>query len=333
MAETSKIEWTNATWNPITGCTVLSPGCTNCYAMRLAGGRLRNHPSRAGLTQPSKAGPVWTGEVRFNEQWLDQPLRWRKPLRIFVCAHGDLFHEDVPDEWIDQVNAVISVCPQHDFQVLTKRAERMHDYWSDPDTPARIETFQWAFIEDKVDPLARRSDDIRATALDTDEPFPNLWVCVSVEDQDRANERIPWLLETPAAVRGVSLEPLLGPIDLTNISASRWPSDPPGPADASYVDSLRGERWYLRQGQRFGPDRVNRIDWVIVGGESGHGARPMHLDWARQLRDQCQAAGVPIFVKQLGSIWGHAVKVGRDTKGGDPSEWPADLRVREYPDG
>lgn len=114
MADKTSIEWVaapdgtpGATWNPITGCSVVSPGCTNCYAMRLAGGRLKNEPSRAGLTQSSKAGPVWTGEVRFNRHWLDQPLRWRRSRRIFVCAHGDLFHEAVPDEWIDQVFAVM----------------------------------------------------------------------------------------------------------------------------------------------------------------------------------------------------------------------------------
>ncbi len=128
MADRTKIEWTDATWNPITGCSVVSPGCTNCYAMKLAGGRLRGHPSRKGLTIPSKAGPVWTGEVRLNEEWLDQPLRWRKPRSIFVCAHGDLFNENVPDEWIDQVYGVMALCPQHTFQVLTKRPERMREY-------------------------------------------------------------------------------------------------------------------------------------------------------------------------------------------------------------
>ncbi len=120
MSDKSHIEWTDATWNPITGCSVLSPGCTHCYAMKLAGTRLRNHPSRAGLTTDSKAGPVWTGEVRFNAQWLLQPLGWSKPRMIFVCAHGDLFHDDVPVEWIDKVFAVMALAPQHTFQVLTK---------------------------------------------------------------------------------------------------------------------------------------------------------------------------------------------------------------------
>jgi Bacteriophage protein gp37 len=116
MADGTKIEWTDATWNPVTGCSVVSPGCTNCYAMRLAGTRLKHHPSRAGLTIDTKAGPVWNGKVRFNEQWPSEPLRWKRPRRIFVCAHGDLFAEGVPDEWMDQVFAVMALAPQHVFR-------------------------------------------------------------------------------------------------------------------------------------------------------------------------------------------------------------------------
>src|SRR5690606_24715195 len=151
--------------NPITGCSVVSPGCTNCYAMRLAGTRLKDHPSRAGLTTMSKAGPVWNGTVRFNDKWLDQPLRWKRPRMVFVCAHGDLFHEAVPDEWIDQVFAVMELCPQHIFQVVTKRSKRLRRY------------------------------------LTANTPLLNVWLGVSVEDQARAGERIPDLLATPAAVR------------------------------------------------------------------------------------------------------------------------------------
>ena len=128
MADHTKIEWTDATWNPITGCSIVDAGCTNCYAMHLAGTRLKHHPSRAGLTRETGGRPKWTGEVRCNREWLDQPLRWRRPRMIFVCAHGDLFHESVPDDWIDQVFAVMALAPQHTFQVLTKRADRMHRY-------------------------------------------------------------------------------------------------------------------------------------------------------------------------------------------------------------
>ena len=140
MADKTEIEWTDATWNPVTGCSIASPGCRHCYAMRLAGGRLKDLPSRRGLTRKGNAGPVWTGEVRFNEQWLIDPLRRRAPKRIFVCAHGDLFHPSVPTEWIDLVHAVMACAPRHDFQVLTKRSLRMEAYFTDPDLEERVRT-------------------------------------------------------------------------------------------------------------------------------------------------------------------------------------------------
>ena len=289
MADSSKIEWTDATWNPVTGCTVLSPGCQFCYAQDLAGGRLQHHPSRAGLTKPGPNGrPIWNGKVRFNEGWLNQPLRWRRPRTIFVCAHGDLFHEDVPDEWIDKVFAVMALAPQHTFQVLTKRAERMHEFltrpvqggWAgrahtvDDDgtvrdmTDARFRLFQ--VVPDllpKCPPAAlNRASEWQDEHYPEGDgfvrrwPLPNVWLGSSVEDRAR-KDRINHLRDTPAAVRFLSLEPLLedlGALDLTG------------------------------------------IDWVIVGGESGSNARPMHPDWVRSLRDQCQAAGVPFFFKQWG---------------------------------
>jgi len=342
MSDTTRIEWTNATWNPITGCTIVSKGCQNCYAMRLAGGRLRHNRKYEGLTQPSKAGPVWNGEVRFDGAALIAPLRWRKPKRIFVCSMSDLFHEDVPNEWIDKIFAVMALAPQHTFQVLTKRPERQREYFVDP--RRRVAAIRFEAI--KLSQSLRGAGRYNGIGF---LPFPNVWFSTSIEDQKRADERIPHLLNTPAAVRFLSCEPLLGPIDLTNIPAGRWPNDPPGPAEASYVDSLRGERWYLRQGQRFGPDRVNRIDWVIVGSESGPGARPMHPDWARSIRDQCQAGGVPFFFKQWGE-WapaedyaseiqedfdvrglteGPSLRVGRKAAGRklDGRTWD------EYPDG
>jgi len=330
MSGKSKIEWTNATWNPIAGCSLVSPGCTNCYAMRLAhrlshvGGKTQ--AKYAGLTEVVNGNPVWNGMVRLaDERTLTAPLRWRKPRRIFVNSMSDLFHEDVPDEWIDQVSAVISACPQHSFQVLTKRPERMCAYWSDPDTPARIEAFQWALIENEVDPLARRSDDIRATTLDTDEPLPNVWLITSVEDQRRANKRIPWILKTPAAVRGLSCEPLLGPIDLTRLDLGIKRTHGYGNRRV-YWDALTG--WehqcapskHLTAGEHgrtsiSGPGR--RVQWVIVGGESGPGARPMHPEWARSIRDQCQAAGVAFFFKQWGE-WGPEYNGREGTPCGPP---------------
>lgn len=328
MAETSTIEWTDATWNIVTGCSVLSPGCANCYAMRLAGTRLKHHPSRKGLTRDTKAGPVWTGEVRFNEEWLDQPLRWRRPKMIFVAAHGDLFHDDVPDEWLDKIFAVMALAPQHTFQVLTKRAERMRAYFSAAiegrsnfgDRPAIEMSRARAHVEMEANLLALK----RKTALpwrddglpgklygfhaDLPWPLPNVWIGVSVEDQVRADERIPDLLATPAAVRWLSCEPLLGPIDLTTLD---------GGCDGE-VDALDGIR---RAGGAF--SSCKRIDWVVAGGESGPGARPMRPDWARSLRDQCAAAGVPYFFKQWGS-WHADALAYTDTEGRCP---PPRMRI------
>src|SRR5258708_3498824 len=178
MADNSKIEWTDATWNPVTGCSIVSPGCINCYAMRLAGTRLRNIPSRKGLTTMSKNGPMWNGDVRFNEGWLDQPLRWKRPRRIFVCAHGDLFAEGVPDEWIDKVFAVMALSPQHTFQVLTKRAKRMRDYFAG-DALTRV----WNEAVSIDCKLHVASDMVGSFLLPADPrnpawPLPNVWLGV-----------------------------------------------------------------------------------------------------------------------------------------------------------
>jgi protein gp37 len=201
MSQNTTIEWTDTTWQPITGCTIVSPGCTNCYAMKLAGTRLRHHPSRAGLTHETKAGPVWTGEVRLNEEWLLQPLRWKKPQKIFVCAHGDLFHENVPDEWIDKVFAVMAMASQHTFQVLTKRPVRMRDYIN-------------AVVFNEPCRINQHIDDLGGDINSWSPPMRNLWLGLSCERQKEADERIPLLLETPAAVRFISAEPLLSAIDL-----------------------------------------------------------------------------------------------------------------------
>ena len=183
---------------------------------------------------------------------------------IFVCAHGDLFHESVPDDWIDRVFAVMALSPQHTFQVLTKRAERMREYFAGNGAYLRVlgdgveRELRNAGIRWHGDNVDRHS---QAIAGATRWPLPNVWLGISAEDQARADERIPYLLATPAAVRFVSAEPLLGPVDLT---------------------------------------QINRLDWVIAGGESGPGSRPMHPDWVRSLRDQCQAAGTAFFFKQWG---------------------------------
>lgn len=296
MAESTHIEWTDATWNIVTGCSVVSPGCTNCYAMRLAGTRLRHHPSRAGLTNPSNAGPVWNGQTRVNWEWIDQPLSWRRPRQIFVCAHGDLFHETVDADDIAQIYGVMIAAHHlrgHTMQVLTKRSLRARlllnseAFWDIANAHAD------ALVLDRVDPLDRRRDDARATLDDygPDNPPPGIWAGVSVEDQARANERIPDLLATPAAVRWLSCEPLLGSVNLASIDL---------PGGWNEVFPL-GQEWLGRDHVDDDGNPMTRLDWVVVGGESGTGARPMHPDWARRLRDQCAAASVPLFFKQWGA--------------------------------
>lgn len=304
MSDGTRIEWTDATWNAITGCSVVSPGCTNCYAMKLAGTRLRHHPSRAGLTTKTKAGPVWTGDVRFNEEWLDQPLRWKRPRRIFVCAHGDLFHENVPDEWIDKVFAVMALSPQHVFQVLTKRPERARTYLSDEDARGFGVCMEAARIL-KRDP-----------GEPPEWPLSNVWLGVSVEDQARADERIPILLDTPAAVRWISAEPLLGPVDI-----EQWLYDSDCRLSSEGVCTCS-------------EPREARLDWVVAGGESGPGARPMHPDWARSLRDQCQAAEAAFHFKQFGD-WLHNSQLDAEGRpGGEVFElMVADRRLHRWPDG
>ncbi|KAB6714291.1 phage Gp37/Gp68 family protein [Roseobacter sp. TSBP12] len=263
MSDKTKIEWTDATWNVINGCTLVDDGCKNCYAATLAGTRLKNHPSREGLTKRNAAGGYqFNGQVRFIESELTKPLSWRKPRMVFVCAHGDLFHEDVPDEWIDRVFAVMALCPQHTFQMLTKRPERAREYMDGFADWVRVEKL---LTETAPSNLWNGNVYQAKRYLECAHPLPNVWLGTSVSDQPSADKRIPDLLATPAAVRFVSAEPLLGPVDLT--------------------------RWL--------------IDWVIVGGESGRNARPMHPDWARSLRDQCEAAGVAFFFKQWGE-WARA---------------------------
>lgn len=217
MAAKSDIEWTDATWNPITGCSLKSPGCTNCYAMKLAGTRLKHHPSRAGLTRETKNGPVWTGEVRFNEQWLDQPVRWRRPRMIFVCAHGDLFAPGVLREWQGDVFYVMERARQHTYQVLTKRPDDMLAF------------------------LAARPDI---------HPMPNVWLGCSVEDQTRANERIEPMRALAALgwLTWVSYEPALEIVDWSGWEFLRWmvsggESDQDGvSARPSHPDCHRGAR-------------------------------------------------------------------------------------------
>jgi protein gp37 len=244
------------------------------------------------------------------EKTLTEPLRRRKPTTYFVNSMSDLFHEDVPDEWIDRVFAVMALCPQHTFQVLTKRSERMRAYMACVEI-GRIRAARWGrSINRDADVSGYGPNHNMIVEGARMWPLPNVWIGVSCEDQRSADERVPDLLATPAAVRFVSAEPLLGPIDFerlriqVNDAATGQTVKISNPFDA-----FHGMTWgILTSGQHIGKRFYNggrsgygRIDLIIVGGESGPGARPMHPDWARSIRDQCQSAGVPFFFKQWGA--------------------------------
>lgn len=282
MSDKTNIEWTESTWPVIAGCTHVSEGCRNCYAERLTATRLRHLSIYKGLATFENGEAFWNHEVRLNEPVLNDPLRWRRPRRIFVCQMSDLFHESVPFEWIDRVYGVMFRARQHTFQILTKRPERMSDYLRTHPVCAAIQ---------------------------------NVWLGVSVEDQKTANARIPALLQCDAAVRWVSYEPALGPVDFT--------------------------------------DFAHKINWIVAGGESGPHARPCDLEWFRAVRYACDNYHVPFFMKQLGNFPESRTKerapfselfndrCGQQSAGmwalmdrgphSNINEFPPDLRVREYP--
>jgi protein gp37 len=258
----TKIEWCDETWNPVTGCTNVSPGCDHCYAKTM---------------HERFNGPGSFDTVSLHPDRLDKPLRWRKPRKVFVNSMSDLFHEDVPDEYIARVWTVMALAPQHTFQILSKRHGRMRSLLNSLQFRVRADTLEYQAAHGEVEGIpdekahaareARRQPD---GSIPPRWPLPNVWLGVSVETQQWADIRIPALLETPAAVRFLSCEPLLSPVDL-----DPWLD----------VHPLR---------------RLPLLDWVIVGGESGHAARAMRPDWAELLRDQCVAAGVPYLFKQWG---------------------------------
>jgi protein gp37 len=306
-----------AVWNPSVGCTRVSDGCTNCYAFALHDKRYKANrdalqkalhldrvPTEAIVAVARGASDArvifpWPRQydlpfsrVQLLPERLDAPIRTRKPTCYFVDSMADLFHEDVPDDYIDRVFLTMAKARQHRFLVLTKRPERMRSYMDH-------------FLND----LCYEESGCPVVASHV----ANVWLGTSVEDQASADERIPHLLGTPATVRFLSCEPLLGPVDLT----STHTGDP-------HWSALRGS---------FMAD-LPGVDWVIVGGESGPRARPMDLAWARSLREQCHSAGVAFFMKQLGSrpvVQTVPVASVFEAHGRDMGEWPEDLRVRDWP--
>lgn len=317
MGDKSKIEWLDggASWNPITGCTPISEGCLNCYAKTMAETRLR------GMFGYDQEDPF---KVTLHEDKLNQPLEWKRPRKIFVCSMGDLFHNDVPTEWINKVFRVIQIAKQHTFIVLTKRPVRMQQY-------------------------IKSVNKCRACP-ENDVPFPNLWLGVTAENQHTADERIPILLDTPAAKRFVSVEPMLEAMNIFNYIHSRTTIH----MSVSVEGALRNKSFssftfqdgrpmtraeakrqieeLQAQGVKcIGSDKCDNfdpvegckghktmaLDWVICGAETGPNTRPMSLEWARDLRDQCAEASVPFFFKKAGP-------------NGTPI--PDDLIIREYPE-
>ena len=303
MGDRTEISWTDATWNWLLGCTRVSDGCVNCYAETMASRFSGPGKYYEGIAKRTKAGPRWTGKVvRAGAEKLFQPLSWTRPRMIFVNSMSDTFHEKVPHEWIDCAFAVMRLAPQHRYQVLTKRPDRARAYFTDPAMPDRVEKLVAAYLRGgrgKHAPISWVNDGTGCY-------LGNAWLGTSIENEEAARKRLPDLLQTPAAIRFVSLEPLLGPID-----TERWFPSPYQMmmrcTRCHWVGCSAPHRELCPQCETQMIILGTRIDWAIVGGESGSGARPMHPAWPREIRDACLASGTPFHFKQ----WG-AFKVGSD---------------------
>ncbi len=345
----TSIEWTDRTWNPVRGCSRVSEGCRNCYAERMAArfagpgepfhGFAKVVAPRDALDRVGVRRNGWTGRVELIPEKLEEPLHWRKPARVFVNSMSDLFHEALSFHDIAAVYGVMAYSP-HTFQVLTKRPERRRAFlrWMGVLTGPRDAHGNQPLANMATDPvmgavMAAGARGVRLGSRTPSEPawpLPNVWEGVSVEDQATADARIPLLLQTPAAKRFISYEPALGPLEML----------PSWLAGYDYSGGLKHS--------------APRLDWVIVGGESGRGARWFDVAWARSVVAQCREAGVSVFVKQLGArvecdlseantswflgtLLGHTITSQtayvrlKHPKGADPAEWPEDLRVREWP--
>lgn len=314
MSDHSAIAWCDATWNVLIGCTkatmpgpdgkpVLRQGCAQCYAIRdSAKPRLQQFPQYQGVVTIEKdtgRRPEWTGKINLAEHKLDEPLRWRKPRKIFVNAFSDFWHPSVPDAWRDRIMARIAMAPWHTYMVLTKRPLEMQQYLSDPETPKRIRA---EMLKVKDEPWMHDEEAFPW-------PLPQFWPGVSIEDDPSAQYAVPYLLRTPASVRWISAEPLLGPVTLKPSWLCKFRGD-----DGSVMD------WAHKCGAECNPLRL-----VVVGGESGKYARPMEEAWALSLGEQCADAGTAFFFKQGSQAnW----KYWRES---DFDKFPVALQVREYP--
>lgn len=263
MADRTRISWTNATINPVTGCTKISPGCEHCYAIRGSARQERFGTEQyKGSTRRLGDRTEWSNVVKLFPEEMDKVAKWKKPRMVFPCSMSDLFHRDVPDEFIHQMLDTMESARRHTFQVLTKRTQRMADI------------------------LIQRQEEKEALAAGAfAPPLDNVWPGTSVEDQIRAWERVTMLLTIAAKIHWLSLEPLLGPVDL-----SPWLPIAP-----------RGLGWERVKSESAYGEKRPRINWVVVGGESGPDARPMHPNWVRATQKQCEAAGVAFYFKQWGA--------------------------------
>lgn len=346
MGERTGIAWTDCTWNPVRGCSRISRGCERCYAEKIAARFSDVGKPFHGFASigQRKGAHGWTGKVELVPEKLEEPLHWRKPRRVFVNSMSDLFHEKLSLEEIAAVFGVMAVTPHLTYQILTKRPARMLGWFREMGITARRYSERGEVNECHRRAWQAGNEEVAvATSRPASVPWPlpNVWLGVSVEDQKTADERIPLLLEVPAAVRFVSYEPALGPVRFDRIATE----------ELGRLDALRGFHFVDGHNE---PISTPRLNWLIVGGESGPKARPFDIAWARSVVAQCKAAGVACFVKQLGArpipltpmrlpsfdaVTGrrhrgwieyghHAIS---DPAGADPAEWPEDLRVREFP--
>jgi protein gp37 len=338
MAKT-KIEWASDVWNPIRGCSRVSEGCRHCYAERMAARFSQPGMWGEGLAVIKNGVAHWTGKITFDKDKLLEPLHWKRPRRVFVNSISDLFHENVEDGWVDKIFSIMALSWRHQFLILTKRPERMRDYMKrmhndpgefiasalldmhiDDDYSCHVANYingwsRWREMPEDGNPL---NGAVRRW------PLPNVWLGTSVEDQKTADLRIPFLLQTPAAIRFISAEPLLGSVDLTTIPNA------PGLAEGQhYLNALKGYAWETHGADYYDVCNIDgRLHWVIVGGESGPGARPMNPDWARLLRNQCLAANVPYFFKQ----WGEYGPCENGEVTPNPEDWDNQPHAHTFPD-